>query len=191
MLSPVGGNVPPPAHVAPGSLREAAGRDDLRLSPEPGSTPTTGQMVLTAGADRLDPSRSTEKSAFPVCAGPHKTPRRGRELSGAPRWGHARAGSLGQDMAGRDARDAPPCPPAYPPLSPGRSLEKGPRPCEAEAIDDHKGSHRAADPRALFTRLERSCQGASQKFLLRRGIHAPGPAWSGQIASRAALPPPP
>ena len=78
----------------------------MRLSPEMGKNPAPDR--------RFEPTSSTrprglavENSVFPVYAGPRKSPRRGWELSGESGQGRARAGSLGQDMAGRDTRVAP------------------------------------------------------------------------------------
>ncbi len=166
----------------PRRLRTSAGRDDLRLSPEPGSTPTAGQMVRTAGADRLDTEPPGGKSVFPVYAGPLETPSsRGRELSGAlPKGTRARRQS--RTGHGRTRREGyPPRPPAYPPLSLRRSLKKGSRHSEAEANDDHKGSHRAADPGALLAGSRPSCQEASQKILLRCVVTARTRAKSGRL----------
>jgi hypothetical protein len=107
--------------------KKALGRDRLRLSPEPGSTPTAGQMVRTARAEELaQSSRPTQESVFPVYAGPLKTrSNRGRELSGASQAGRrARRQSRTGHGRTRPGRN-PPRPPAYPPLTLPRSLTKG------------------------------------------------------------------
>ena len=82
-------------------------------------------------------------------------------------------------MAGRDAREAPR---VRRPIrrSARRSFQKKPRRTEAEAKNVHRGSHRAADPGALFSRIGRACARAFVTILLRRGITAPDRRQSGR-----------
>jgi hypothetical protein len=119
---------------------------------------------------RFEPNRrfargaKTKKPGLPRLCWLRHSPGRTKPFGIKPRLVRKRvasAGSLGQDMAGRDTR-SPPCPPAYPPLPLGL-------PSEAEVLNDHPGSHRAANPGPLFIPSRRACQEG------RRHIFAPGP----------------
>jgi len=95
---------------------------------------------------------------------PLAPPGGGRELSGVPRMA-ARAGSLGQDMADETRGMAPVLRPIHrsPPRQTQFLVVKTQTRRKPKMII---GSHRAADPNALFIPSDRPAKGVAEVFLL-------------------------
>jgi hypothetical protein len=153
-----------------------------RLAPVPGVglEPAAGQMVRTAGALRPKAGRRTETRSSPSMQAPR---------SPAPRVGikrrllekRSRARRQSRTGHGRTRREGgPPSPPAHPPLHPSL-LPKEAAPKRSGSQKCHKGSHRAADPGALFSRIGRSSARA-----LSRNLCAAEGATPGRSATRSA-----
>ena len=108
-------------------------------------------------------SRPTRKSVFPVYAGPLKSRDRGRELSGASQ-GETRAPAVSDRTWPDETREISPAPSGLSTAHAPTLPQQGARPSEAEATDDHKGSHRAADPGALLAGLNPSAKRLGEIF---------------------------
>ena len=156
------------------TVQDGRSRDDLRLSPEPGLEPAAGQMVRTAGALRPKAGRRAETRSSPSMQAP-RSPATRVGIKRRLLEKRSRARRQSRTGHGRTRREGgPPSPPAHPPPRPSL-LPKKPRRTEAEAKNVHRGSHRAADPGALFSRIGRACARAFATILLRRRTTRPGP----------------
>ena len=141
--------------------------------PRSRAKPAAGQKVRTALRPPAESGRTGGNSVFPVYAGP-RSPRRGWELSGVSRK-EPRAPAVSDRTWPDETRGRPPGPPAYPPLRPSRPSQRSRAEPRRKPKNDHRGSHRAADPGALFSRIGRACARAFVTILLRRRTTCPGP----------------
>jgi hypothetical protein len=153
-----------------------------RLAPVPGAglEPAAGQMVRTAGALWPKAGRRAETRSSPSMQAPRSPATRvgikrrllekrsrARRQS---RTGHGRTRREGGPRVRRPIR-----------RSTRHCSRRRPRRNEAEAKKCHKGSHRAADPGALFSRVGRSSARA-----LSRNLCAAEGATPGRSATRSA-----
>ena len=159
-----------------------------RLAPVPGAGREARRR--TDGSNRRRPPAESGRRAETRSSPSMQAPRSPATRVGIKRRllekGAARAGSLGQDMAGRDAREAPRVRRPIRRSAPSRLRKRRAEP-KRKPKNDHRGSHRAADPGALFSRIGRACARAFVTILLRRGTTRPGPP-SKRSATRAGTP---
>ena len=147
-----------------------------RLAPVPGAGPWSPppdrwfEPQAPSGQKRA----AGRKLGLPRLCRPPDLPRRGWELSGVSTKKEPHAPAVSDRTWPDETRGRPPesaGPSAAPPVASSEDVAPN---RSGSQKNVHKGSHRAADPGALFSRIGRPRARAFVTILLRRGITRPG-----------------